>query len=62
MLAVFWFTSDVNHIEPVTVGLGAISALLLGGASFLQHRQDMSAPKQLGDMSQHDLLSLISEY
>lgn len=60
ILAVVWFVADVNRIEPITVGLGALSALLLGIASILQYRHDMSAPKQLADMNQDELLSVVA--
>ncbi len=60
MLAIVWFFDGANRIEPITVGLGALSVLLLGIASFLQHRIKGSAPKKPGDMSTDELLSVVS--
>ena len=59
ILAAVWFIADVNRIEPITVGLGALSILLIGLASILQHRYDKASTKKHGDMSQDELLSLV---
>ena len=60
ILAVVWFIADVNRIEPITVGLGALSVLLFGVASLLQYRYDKSASIQPVDMSQEELLSIVA--
>ncbi len=60
ILALVWFFTDANRIEPITVGSGALSVLLLGIASFLQHRINGSAPKKPCDMSKDELLSVVA--
>ena len=60
ILAIVWFIADVNRIEPITVGLGALSVLLLGVSSLLQSRYDKSTSKHPADMSQDELISVVA--
>ena len=58
ILAIVWYVADVYRIEPITVGLGALSVLLLGVSTHIQNRH-LSSSKHLVEMNHDELLSVV---
>ena len=61
VLAVLWYFNPNDNYEPITVVLGAMSAILITVAQTVHRRQSsrMLKPKPLSDMSRQEILKLV---